>query len=60
MKIIFVVNPMAGAGKAPEEIRKGIAALPEAADCEVYETKGVGDATAFVAGRIAAAVPRAE
>lgn len=53
MKYIFVVNPAAGAGGAAEKLRDIIASLPEKDDCEIYETKSVGDATDFVMSRIA-------
>ena len=52
MKYIFVVNPAAGAGGAAEKLREIIASLPEKEDCEIYETKGVGDATEFVKARL--------
>ena len=54
MKYIFVVNPLAGPGGAEEKIRAAIAELPEKELCEVYITKGVGDATSFVRDTCAA------
>lgn len=48
MKYVFIMNPRAGAGTAGQTIRNGIEALPEKEDCQIYETKGVKDATAFV------------
>ena len=48
MKYFFIMNPKAGAGTAGEVIRKAIETLPEKEQCEIYETKGVRDATAFV------------
>lgn len=50
MKYYFVVNPMAGKGAHTEELVKSIRAACEKRDIEheVYMTKAVGDATAFV------------
>lgn len=48
MKYYFIMNPHAGAGTAGQKIREAIEALPEKEDCQIYETKGVKDATAFV------------
>lgn len=45
MKCYYVVNPLAGEGKAEAAIREGIAGLD---NCEVYITKAPGDATEFV------------
>ena len=50
MKHVFVVNPAAGNGSVPQVVRERIAGRPE---CEVYETKGKRDATAFVQSRCA-------
>ena len=48
MKYVFVVNPHAGETNAEQAIREAVSALPEAEDCEIYVTKGPGDATDFV------------
>ncbi len=48
MKYVFVVNPHAGEMNAEQTIREAVSALPEAEDCEIYVTKGPGDATDFV------------
>ena len=48
MKYVFVVNPHAGEMNAEQAIREAVSALPEAEDCEIYVTKGPGDATDFV------------
>lgn len=45
MKFVFVVNPVAGSGKAVENVKNAIAQLPERDVCEIIETAGVGDAT---------------
>ena len=50
MKHVFVVNPAAGNGSVPQVVRERIAGRQE---CEVYETKGKRDATAFVQSRCA-------
>ena len=51
MKHIFVVNPAAGGGAAPNYVREHFSGLPGA---EIYETTGPGDATEFVRRRSAA------
>lgn len=51
MKYVFVVNPCAGQGGSQALIREAVAALPEKDDCEVYLTKGVGDAIQYVRAR---------
>lgn len=48
MKYVFVVNPVAGSGKAVETVKSAIANLPERDICEIIETTGVGDATVQV------------
>ena len=48
MKYIFVVNPGAGDGRAAASVRDLVQGR---ANCEVYETKGRGDAAAFVRSR---------
>lgn len=48
MKTIFIVNPKAGSDSAEQKIREAIEKLPMKDDCEVYVTKGVGDATDYV------------
>lgn len=50
MKYIFIINPVSGAGNAEELIRSAVEALPEKEQCEIYVTKGVGDATEYVRG----------
>jgi diacylglycerol kinase (ATP) len=51
MKHVFIVNPAAGDGSVPRIVRELIGGLP---DCEVYETKGPRDATAYIQSRCAA------
>lgn len=48
MKYVFLVNPHAGEGKNLEMVREGIAKSAKKDDCEIYQTKGVGDATVYV------------
>lgn len=48
MKYIFVVNPHAGETNAAPALKTTIAALGKDTDCDIYETKGIGDATVFV------------
>ena len=48
MRYIFVVNPHAGEADLTEKIRASVVRLPAAEDCDVYVTKGPGDATKFV------------
>ncbi|MDO4573276.1 MAG: diacylglycerol kinase family lipid kinase [Clostridia bacterium] len=48
MQYIFVVNPCAGRGDHAQAIRQAVEALPERADCAVYETRSAGDATRYV------------
>ena len=50
MKYYFIVNPMAGKGAHREELGESIRAACEKRDIEyeIYRTKAVGDATAFV------------
>jgi len=48
MKYVFVVNPRAGAGAAEAIVRSVINTLPQKADCEVYVTKAILDATDYV------------
>ena len=48
MKYVFVINPRSGAQDNKEEIRAAVSRLEEKADCELYSTRGVGDATRFV------------
>ena len=52
MKHVFIVNPAAGDGTVPAFVRERIGGRP---DCEIYETKGRRDATAFIRSRCAAA-----
>lgn len=51
MKHVFIVNPHAGASDNEQKLRAAIANLPESADCEVYVTRAVGDATEYVRAR---------
>ena len=55
MKHILIVNPAAGHVNALPRIREEASALSSAYDIELYETKGKGDATAYVKKRIAEA-----
>ena len=48
MRYVFIMNPMAGEGKAQGTIRAAVEALPEKDSCEIYLTKGAKDATAYV------------
>ncbi len=48
MKYIFVVNPHAGETNAAPALKTTIAALGKDTDCDIYETKAIGDATVFV------------
>ncbi len=48
MKYLFLINPVAGEGKSIETIKEAVSKLPEKDSCEIYETKGVGDATTYV------------
>jgi len=50
MKYVFVVNPAAGDGHVAEKVRLYTSGL---SGCEIYETKGPGDATGFVRSRCA-------
>ncbi|MBE6656424.1 MAG: diacylglycerol kinase family lipid kinase [Ruminococcaceae bacterium] len=54
MKHILVVNPAAGHTNALPRIREEAEKLKGSYDVEIYETKGKGDATAFVKETIAA------
>ena len=53
MKHIFIINPAAGATDSTALIRDAVAAQGESFDSEIYVTRGVGDATAFVKSRCA-------
>ncbi|MCR5040770.1 MAG: hypothetical protein K6C36_01575 [Clostridia bacterium] len=55
MKYVFVVNPRAGAVNVAGTVSDAIRDLPEASDCEIYQTVAPGDATRFVKERIALA-----
>ena len=48
MKYVFIINPKAGEQDVKSAIEQAVKALPEAADCELYVTKGPGDATDYV------------
>lgn len=50
---IFVINPAAGASDSTNMIKEAIAKSKSGADCEIYRTKGAGDATDFVSKRCA-------
>lgn len=52
MKHVLVANPAAGKKNALPTIRAGLEALDGRFDVELYETKGIGDATRFVRERI--------
>jgi len=45
---IFIINPTAGASDSTETIKKEISNTHIAGNCEIYCTKGPGDATDFV------------
>ena len=53
MKHILIVNPAAGKTNALPHIREEAARLASDYDIDIYETKGRGDATAYVKARIA-------
>lgn len=53
MKHILVVNPAAGKTNALPRIRAEVETLRDAYDIEIYETRGQGDATAFVKKTVA-------
>ena len=50
MKTVFVVNPKAGQGKGVEKLISSIKTVTEenGFDTEIYITKAIGDAEAFV------------
>ena len=48
MRYLFIVNPCAGHTENEKNIRSAISALPERDACEVYVTRGVGDAIEYV------------
>lgn len=48
---IFVINPAAGASNSTSKIEEAILKSEYSANCELYCTKGPGDATAYVAAR---------
>ena len=48
MKYYFIINPLAGDGRAQGDITNQIEKLSDKADCEIYLTKHSNDATAFV------------
>lgn len=51
MEHVFVINPAAGLEDSTHYVLEAIAESKYAADCEIYCTKGRGDATAYVASR---------
>lgn len=48
MKYVFIINPHAGEANASAQIRSSISDLPRKESCEIYETKGIADATSYV------------
>ncbi len=50
MKHVFIVNPAAGNGAVSAFVKEQISGRPE---CEIYETKGKRDATAYIHSRCA-------
>lgn len=48
MKHVFVINPAAGKENSYETIRSALEAMKAPVDYELYQTTGVGDATAYV------------
>ncbi len=48
MKYIFIINPMAGQGKAEEDVRAALETLEEKELCELYITKHEGDAMMYI------------
>jgi len=48
MKYVFVVNPVAGDGKAEDEIKALLENEPLKKDCEIYRTTAIGDGKRFV------------
>ena len=53
MEHIFIINPAAGATNSTHLIKSEIAKSKNASMCEVYCTKGPGDATDYVAAKCA-------
>ena len=49
MRSLFIINPKAGDGKRIEILKNEISVLSEKENCEIYLTKGVRDATRYVA-----------
>ena len=52
IKHIFVINPMAGKGKAVMELEETLKPFQAEFDIEIYRTTGVGDATNFVCDKL--------
>ena len=48
MNYIFIVNPLAGNGQAEAQIRSALEGIAERGRCEIYVTKGPGDARTYV------------
>ncbi len=48
MKHVFVINPAAGKENSYETIQTALAAMQTPVDYELYQTQGVGDATAYI------------
>ena len=48
MKHIFIVNPISGQGAASQAVYGSLSSLPKDADCDVYLTKGKGDAVRYI------------
>ncbi len=59
MKHVFIINPAAGKGNRLYELKARIHATcrKRGVDYTIYETKGVGDATAFVKAKVAEGLP---
>ncbi len=53
MEHVFIVNPAAGSCDPTDLIKEAIAKSTSGAICEIYRTKGAGDATAFVSKKCA-------
>lgn len=52
MKFIFIVNPVAGKGNVARLVQEAVGGRT---DCEIYETRGPRDATAYIRHRCAEA-----
>lgn len=56
---IFVINPAAGPSDSTKLVKEAIAKSQDPSSCEIYCTKGPGDATAFVAQRCSQSTDKA-